>query len=1263
MRYTMLISLLVYMQVGFTQTNPVPKIEDLVKIPPSPEASAFAKYGNTPANLFTGTPSISVPIASVKGRSLEVPISLNYDASGIKVEQIATWVGLGWNMNVGGMITRQVNGLPDDYVSATPQYTPFYSTTINADFEFVRGFTPAENSIYSPGNLTRYYDFLKKVTRTGTNEKYEIQPDTYSFSALGLSGTFFIDYALGVAYCIEAPELKITPAFQNQANTKLIVGWEIVDAGGNTYNFALAEKTHVLDNDPLDGQRVYNSAWALTSIVAANNRDVIQFNYNALPKWTQPQLAGRTDTYNDYGAGSTCGTDYMIISNSPTYQVAQLEISSIIVNGLTLAQFTPTGSRNDLVGKNALNKITLYNTNGSITSQYILRQSYFGSGTNEKLLRLRLDSVEVYGSTLVNPIKYKFTYYDGLPSRESMAQDYWGYYNGQTNASTLIPYNYSLDKDNQNFQGVKRTPSFTATRMGSLNKITYPTGGSTEFTYGPHQLPPNSFSYQEEYLVGGASLVGGANPADPFNYRVCDDMTTTAPKGIETSFQVTQSGSHALKLNLLNSTPNGNPANHMYFIAMYYAGPTGMQTRTFCDLLNNGNTIFFQYQNYSIGYNLNQEVQLVPGYYRIMMLNTIPSLTIQAEIKAVRTITSADFDGAGLRVQKMIDKDIDGSVVSKRYLYYGDLGNVPAGTINETFVSTPSPATVGTFHAAINFEDAKFVESLDENGAFIECGSTYRSTSNRIQSNYFVTYPVATEIAFDNAGNHNGYSVTQFNSTIDNWGVGFSKRFPNNGKVVSTRVYRSDGAKVSQQRNYYSLNTVVPGVVGFDFQSSHSTLKDMYVKADVATPTQEFSISEYSTVANVNNSWNITHCTGTGYVCNTFSDVNYHTPDTRHTGYTCEQVLGTHPFNPFHPARVQFESLKQTYGAQNVSIAHYGQNGLVQVCYKKYNIISCADLGNQYQKIQFLYSRFWPRLDSTVTVQYAGTDSVYSYNRNLYENSTHFQITGVRQRDSRGMISTSKYYYPHDMQLAFPSDPIWLGLINQHRFAERVKNQGYVNGSQLLATENTIYRTAGAMILPDKKQYSIGTNPLEDRINFLQYDANGNPTELSRSNDMKVSFIYGYNNALPIAQIINAASSQVFYTGFEEGPYDYLNDAYTGTRSKNGFTQSLSGLLAGNYLLTYRQKVSNVWNLVTTPVVVAGSTYTISITGQVDDVRFYPASAQMTTYTYLPGVGQTSVTDANNIATYYEFDTTGRLAVVRDNNLNILKSYTYNYHK
>ena len=83
----------------------------------TPEAAAFKKYGEESVNEYTGTADISVPLYTIKCKDVEIPLVLRYDASGIKVEQEASWVGLGWNLMVGGCINYVCAGSHDMYHS------------------------------------------------------------------------------------------------------------------------------------------------------------------------------------------------------------------------------------------------------------------------------------------------------------------------------------------------------------------------------------------------------------------------------------------------------------------------------------------------------------------------------------------------------------------------------------------------------------------------------------------------------------------------------------------------------------------------------------------------------------------------------------------------------------------------------------------------------------------------------------------------------------------------------------------------------------------------------------------------------------------------------------------------------------------------------------------------------------------------------------------------------------------------------------------
>lgn len=78
--------------------------------PSQPEFNSFTPIGTSDiVNLSTGDFNYNIPLMDVGG----YPINLAYD-SGITMDQEASWVGLGWNVNVG-QINRQVRGLPDDF--------------------------------------------------------------------------------------------------------------------------------------------------------------------------------------------------------------------------------------------------------------------------------------------------------------------------------------------------------------------------------------------------------------------------------------------------------------------------------------------------------------------------------------------------------------------------------------------------------------------------------------------------------------------------------------------------------------------------------------------------------------------------------------------------------------------------------------------------------------------------------------------------------------------------------------------------------------------------------------------------------------------------------------------------------------------------------------------------------------------------------------------------------------------------------------------
>lgn len=121
--------------------------------PTQPEMQAFASVNNANmVDLFSGNFSYSIPLLDVGG----YPIAIGYN-SGISMDQEASWVGLGWNINPG-TITRNMRGLPDDFSGtgdtiqkvASVKANRTFGGGIGADVELV-GFPLAEKSTDSGG--------------------------------------------------------------------------------------------------------------------------------------------------------------------------------------------------------------------------------------------------------------------------------------------------------------------------------------------------------------------------------------------------------------------------------------------------------------------------------------------------------------------------------------------------------------------------------------------------------------------------------------------------------------------------------------------------------------------------------------------------------------------------------------------------------------------------------------------------------------------------------------------------------------------------------------------------------------------------------------------------------------------------------------------------------------------------------------------------------------------------------------------------------
>ncbi len=153
----------------------------------SPTVAELGKYGVIPVSYYTGTPNIEIPIYNLQVGELTLPISLSYHAGGIKVDQIASWVGLGWSLNAGGIINRTIKG--------------------ENDFSHERIDLVSKTEI-----LNREYPNFNDIKAIAEHDERhkDGQPDIFNFNFASYSGQFVLNKTLDNAFFLKQnKELKL----------------------------------------------------------------------------------------------------------------------------------------------------------------------------------------------------------------------------------------------------------------------------------------------------------------------------------------------------------------------------------------------------------------------------------------------------------------------------------------------------------------------------------------------------------------------------------------------------------------------------------------------------------------------------------------------------------------------------------------------------------------------------------------------------------------------------------------------------------------------------------------------------------------------------------------------------------------------------------------------------------------------------------------------------------------------------------------------
>ena len=1223
---TPIICVIYFLLVCIRSVGQQPQLNESL-IAPTPDVVAFVKNGLTPVTLYTGLPNVSIPIIDLKSTKLHLPIVLSYNYNGYQPNQDASWIGMGWNVEAGGVITRIVKGLYDEKANNVTSHWDDYANV---------------------GDLINNSEFMQFAG----NGQADTEPDLYMFNFNGRSGKFILigDNAFLFPY-------------QDIIIKRVGTYFKITTEDGTTYTFGTygAQETTTVPETDIS----YISAWYLSKIESADLTDVIDFAY--APFATRPGLNSLSETYSVSfkvvnGCDLTAGGQGWSAQWNLGGTVGAKRLIKITSKNAIIDFIPESTPRLDVGGAQyqnayALKEIDFSNKSGVLLKKAIFNHTYFPGNT-----QLKLSSLLIQGSynQLSASENYSFSYQSETASfpKGTRGIDKWGFYNG--NDGNAMLFDETLGLNSYSYPLGDRTVNPTYCAQGILNKITYPTGGYTTFAYENNRIDPAGATQyvHETRTAGDIVFYSGINP-----YR---SVSSTFTINEEQDVYIDYSRD-------ISNYPNGFLNTYNILTICKQNDQSACYNSPKVNKSESGNSAI---------------VHLTPGTYTYTITCDQGVISSTAHIRYywVNTSQIVYIPGPGMRI--------------KTIKAYDNVSNsVPTMTKNYTYADATLLNSNDFGFNIIHHTETNTCVQENQTSCSLEGYNEFLYTSDYgnplltlVNDQFF--YPQVTEI--NNSQNGSGKTEYYFNA---------------GGSLEALSVYLSKQNDYSYKNNQYILlkssltNTTLINPINFTaFTCQLSEIAsatgaggckmggvDNPNLLDTIWRDRIYSAKIYNLVSAYNR---------TVYTKDIMYDQDGLNPITTETDYFYDNpkfIAPTKCVTTNSKAQTITTLFKYPidYGGSNCNTMHDiiqtfktardGVSGDYQTCVQTrmvnatpycpgYTFISvggiapldCRTALRQYQ------------CEQTYKTASASVKSALASNWVSVYNLCNGGSAAVAARRNKNIIDD-------------PAEEIsFVTKNNTDYFLSALKTDYTSNGIY----PKLLYSTKHAASDISLSAFNTSPNNYYDgKVNFV-YDANNNLISQYKTNDVKLDYIWDYNNALPIAQVTwnkpasGDYSNYYAYTSFESdgkgkwsflgppilatsptGKYCYRLDNYDITISDldpsqtywlTYWTQNTSSYTINTTIGTKGKKVDG-WTYFEHQIQPAGGVITIHGTGNIDELRLYPKDAQMTTYTYEPLIGMTTQCDVNNKITYYDYDGLGRLRLIKDQDKNVVKKICYNY--
>ncbi|MBC7687811.1 MAG: hypothetical protein H7211_06485 [Aquabacterium sp.] len=1189
---------------------------------------------------------------------LNFAVNLSYSSGmGLKVNDVASNVGQGWNLFAGGSISRMQVGEPDDQKA--------YGTTAYDDLtKYPNGYlyTPAdpltgypypdyETNVGCPTSLKRYplFPWDNQLYKNDNATTADREQDRFAFQINGRSG-FFVLSKLGpngdVGLLTEDSKLKVSftrnEAMANNTITGIrttISAFTITDENGLIYKFDKYELTKVLSTRYCDISASYvdnQPTFGSNNVYYESGFDLPVINPYVITTWYLSQitdgLTGRTVTFNynspALGSGDVANSAGVSLSNIADKDYSILSYNHTKTNTPTIASIScqdghqvnfnySSADRIDFPGFKALSSVdVLYN--GRYLSRYQFNSAYFmlnrigmpNNNFQRSVARLCLQSVKKYGVDLKDEEPpYRFEYFTGSN-------------------------NVSTDPNEQT--------------LGMLEDI----------------IPPPFFHLMDiwGYYNGNNSVdYNGINPV-PINTPL-SQLNNTQIKGL--CFM--RNGSSSAALN-----PKSGYAKNGCLKKIIY--PTG-------------GTLSYQYaQNVGV---LNGISQNVGGVHVTSSSVTDGSLSGLPNDCNNPIVTNYSYvDDAGQSSLWGLETPVNSEVSSSHYKaemrkfkwtglsciwkfkYPGILSREQAHTLTGgqqlllafstamqvvstvmTIIDIVELASVATGPAAVIIDAIAIVAGIlfTCTGSAPTVDNTATTHFNSDKNNINPLPLQYKQVTVSESSGSNGKTVMKFTNPDDNYALWI----PANANTNFTMEPR-----------FASFAYGLPWITTV---YQYDPINNNYIPIKQTTNNYDFSLAYAADPHPGSQNWGVNRFT------------------------SCKCVV-----------------LKSS--SERISPDWQNESSLpVQKASDAEMIV--APYRNQFGHVT---------LTSTSEKTFKpGSSSVYLENITSYTYNSNYLVTTVSTTRSTGETDIKTIKYNSDFTGGvldlLTSKNIFSTPVSTQNTISKYNPVTFTTTVKLASeTVNEYTFVVNGNVKPQRTLEQRFAIPPTTYSTYLGPGNAGNPTYketqtftykpdasctligLKDEGNHIVTNLYDYNDKYVVASVVNADAlvDKPCYSSFE------VNGSYGGWAISGTVTQTTSNSVTGStaltlgttnsitaninsskpYILSYWSNngpmtVANGTLVKTGPVVnlytyyeytltpAATATITNSAVKNIDELRLYPQTSRMRTVTYDPLIGKTTECDENNRLTYYEYDALGRLRYVKDDAKNILKMYEYNYAK